>query len=221
MTFHTWSQWANFLLSILILGTMNNRFPKYSWDLCIMLGCVKWVAMFIHDFVGYWNYSFKNNLRALRVHWLDQWLSARLECFSAKALEIWQSFTYSPHVDLSLQHIWYLLLLAYITVLHWKIRIYYFIWSKSYGSICGSCILIPFDPRPVLAFGYCGCLRLSVCASVCAVITSLSAWYIITCSKLESPNLDQRCKTTWLRSLLFYGTIDLDHQGQIELQSQN
>ena len=32
-----------------------------------------------------------------------------------------------------------------------------------------------FYPRPVLAFGYCRCLRLSVCASVCAVITCLSA----------------------------------------------
>ena len=36
-----------------------------------------------------------------------------------------------------------------------------------------------FYPRPVLAFGYCRCLRLSVCPSVrpsvCAVITCLSA----------------------------------------------
>ena len=32
-----------------------------------------------------------------------------------------------------------------------------------------------FYPRPVLAFGYCRCLRLSVCTSVCAVITCLSA----------------------------------------------
>ena len=33
----------------------------------------------------------------------------------------------------------------------------------------------PFYPRPVLAFGYCRCLRLSVCVSVCAAITCLSA----------------------------------------------
>ena len=39
--------------------------------------------------------------------------------------------------------------------------------------------------------------------------------------KLESPNLDQRCKRPWLRSLLFLGTIDLELQGQIELKSQN
>ena len=38
--------------------------------------------------------------------------------------------------------------------------------------------------------------------------------------KLESPNLDQKCKTTWLRSLLF-ASIDLDFQGEIKLKSQN
>ena len=32
-----------------------------------------------------------------------------------------------------------------------------------------------YYPRPVLAFGYCRCLRLSVCVSVCASITCLSA----------------------------------------------
>ena len=39
--------------------------------------------------------------------------------------------------------------------------------------------------------------------------------------KLESPNLDQRCKRPWLRSLLFFGMIDLELQSQIELKSQN
>ena len=38
--------------------------------------------------------------------------------------------------------------------------------------------------------------------------------------KLGSPNLDHRCKRPWLRSLLFWGVIDLDLQGQIKLQSQ-
>ena len=33
--------------------------------------------------------------------------------------------------------------------------------------------------------------------------------------KLGSPTLDQRCKTPWLRSLLFWGAINLDLQGQI------
>ena len=39
--------------------------------------------------------------------------------------------------------------------------------------------------------------------------------------KLGSPNLDQTCKTTWLRSLLSYCIIDLDLQGQNELLNQN
>ena len=33
--------------------------------------------------------------------------------------------------------------------------------------------------------------------------------------KLESPNLDQRCKRPWFRYLLFLGMIDLDLKGQI------
>ena len=39
--------------------------------------------------------------------------------------------------------------------------------------------------------------------------------------KPGSPNLDQRCKRPWLRSLLFCGVIDGDLQGQIGLESQN
>ena len=39
--------------------------------------------------------------------------------------------------------------------------------------------------------------------------------------KLGSPNLDNRSKRPWLRSLLFWGVIDLDPQGQIELRSHN
>ena len=38
--------------------------------------------------------------------------------------------------------------------------------------------------------------------------------------KLGSPNLDQRCKTPWFGSLLFLGMIDLNLQGQIQLESQ-
>ena len=75
-----------------------------------------------------------------------------------------------------------------------------------------------FYPRPVLAFGYCPCLRMCVCLSVnhqlvCAITHQPF--------KLESPNLDQRCKRPWLRSLLFFGMIDLELQGQIELKSKN
>ena len=39
--------------------------------------------------------------------------------------------------------------------------------------------------------------------------------------KLGSPNFDQRCKLTWLRSLSFWRPIDLDLQGQIWLKKWN
>ena len=79
-------------------------------------------------------------------------------------------------------------------------------------------------PRPVLAFGYCRCLRLCVCVclSVCLCVNHLLVRAITRdLFKLGSPNLDQRCKRPWLRSLLFLGPIDLDLQGQILLKSQN
>ena len=62
------------------------------------------------------------------------------------------------------------------------------------------------------------CLRLSVC--VCGNHMLVRA---ITHHPFElgSPNLDHRCKRPWLRSLLYWGVIDLDLQGQIQLQSQN
>ena len=56
----------------------------------------------------------------------------------------------------------------------------------------------------------------SVCVSVCVCVNHLLVraitWDLF---KLGSPNLDQRCKRPWLRSLLFWGAIDLDLQGQI------
>ena len=72
--------------------------------------------------------------------------------------------------------------------------------------------ILIFYPRPVLAFGYCRWLRLSVC--VCGKHLLVRA---ITCHafKLESPNLDHKSKTPWLRSLLFWGVNDLELQGQI------
>ena len=39
--------------------------------------------------------------------------------------------------------------------------------------------------------------------------------------KLGSPNLDQRCKIPWSRSLLFEGAIVRDLQGQVKLKSWN
>ena len=68
----------------------------------------------------------------------------------------------------------------------------------------------------------CVCVCVCVCMCVCV---SVNHQFVrtITCHplKLQSPNLDQKCKTPWLRCLLFLGFIDLDLQGQIELKSQN
>ena len=59
-------------------------------------------------------------------------------------------------------------------------------------------------------------LAASVCPSVCVCGNHLLV-RTITCRafKLESPNLDHKSKTPWLRSLLFWGVIDLELQGQI------
>ena len=79
-----------------------------------------------------------------------------------------------------------------------------------------------FYPRPVLAFGYCRCLRLSVCVCVRPCVNhELVRAITHDPFQLGSPNLGHRCKRPWLRSLLFWGVIDLDLQGQILLQSQN
>ena len=73
----------------------------------------------------------------------------------------------------------------------------------------------------IFTFGYCRCLRLCVCVSVCMCVNHEFV-HAITLHpfKLESPNLKHRCKTPWLRSLLFCGVIDLDLQGQIELENR-
>ena len=67
------------------------------------------------------------------------------------------------------------------------------------------------------SFGYC---RLCVCVCV-SVNHELVRAITHQPFKLESPNLDQRCERLWLRSLLLFGAIDLELQGQIELESQN
>ena len=78
-----------------------------------------------------------------------------------------------------------------------------------------------FYPRPVLAFGYCRCQRLFVCPTVRVCGNHLLVRAITHHQfKLGSPNLDHRCKRPWLRSLLFWGVIDIDLRGQIQLQSQ-
>ena len=56
-------------------------------------------------------------------------------------------------------------------------------------------------------------VRPSVCPSVTKFVRAITQHLF----KLGSPNLDRRCKRPWLRSLLFFGVIDLDLQGQILL----
>ena len=79
---------------------------------------------------------------------------------------------------------------------------------------------VPYYPRPVLAFGYCRCLRLYVCVRLCVNHKFVRAITHHT-FQLGSANLDHRCKRPWLRYPLCLRVIDLDLQGQISLQSQN
>ena len=57
-------------------------------------------------------------------------------------------------------------------------------------------------PRPVLAFGYCHCPHL--CVYPVCVNHELVCTITHHPFKLGSPNLDQRCKVPWIRSLLFF-----------------
>ena len=64
-----------------------------------------------------------------------------------------------------------------------------------------------FYPRPVMALGYCRCLRLSVCVSVC-VCGNHELFRAITHHpfKLESPNLDQKIQNILLKIPIVLGT---------------
>ena len=57
----------------------------------------------------------------------------------------------------------------------------------------------------------CVCLSMCPCVRPCV---NPELFHAITCHtfKLESPNLHQKCKTPWLRSLSFWGFIDLEYQ---------
>ena len=75
-------------------------------------------------------------------------------------------------------------------------------------TTCISPILAHY-PRPVLAFLHCRCLCLRVRPYVNYNLVHAIARILF---KLESPNLDQKRKTPWLRSLLFRVANVLDHQ---------
>ena len=75
-----------------------------------------------------------------------------------------------------------------------------------------------FWPSGIVVACVCVCVCVCVCLSVNHQLLRAVTHQPF---KLGSPNLDQRCKRPWLRSLLFCGVIDGDLPGQIELESQN
>ena len=84
-------------------------------------------------------------------------------------------------------------------------------------------MLFSFYPRPVLAFGYCRCLRVCVCVYVCVSVSvnhELVRAIIHQPFKLGSPNLVQRSKTPWLRSILFFGVIDWPSRSNLTSNSK-
>ena len=82
----------------------------------------------------------------------------------------------------------------------WKLRTFYFFTRGQYG-------------HRVLS------LPASVCPSVCQSLACPHDNLRLVQARITS--LNHRCKRPWLRSLLFWGVIDLYLQGQIYLQSQN
>ena len=89
----------------------------------------------------------------------------------------------------------------------------------AWGKAPTSWLFCPLSFLPEASFG----LRVlsspaSVCLSVCLCVC-INHLLVRTITHqpltLESPNLDERRKTPWLRCLLFLGVIDLDLQGQI------
>ena len=78
---------------------------------------------------------------------------------------------------------------------------------------------VSFHLRPVLAFGYCDRPCLCICQCVC--INHLLVRMITHQPfKPESVNLKHKCKILRLISLSFWVVIELDLQGQIELENR-
>ena len=73
-----------------------------------------------------------------------------------------------------------------------------------------------------MAFGYCRRLRLRVCvrARVYVCVSVNHGFVRITCHplKLQSPKLDRRCKTHWLRYLLFFSSLTLTFKVKLNLK---
>ena len=177
-----------------------------------------------------------------------------VECYIwlQKWLDIYADLSKSTH------RMWLISLVKELGLIRFSIQIQ---MNGTIASPMAHYCISSFYPRPVLAFGNiviaCVCVSVSVCAyqslacphdnssPVQARITkfrsevqntSLLFWGAIDLDlqgqiwlrnlnlphfelvrtvtshllKLESPNLHQRCKTVWLRSLLFWGLIDVD-----------
>ena len=99
--------------------------------------------------------------------------------------------------------------------------------KKGYGpSKIGKLVQLRNEQHSFLPEASFGLRVLSLPASVCVCLSVCVNHLLVRAItrdqfKLGLPNLDHICKRPWLRSLLFWGVIDLDLQGQIELQSQN
>ena len=61
------------------------------------------------------------------------------------------------------------------------------------------------------------CVCLSVCVAVNPELVRAINHHAF---KREPPNLDKRCKTTWLRPLLFWGAVTLTFMVKFNLKSQ-
>ena len=86
-----------------------------------------------------------------------------------------------------------------------RLSIFFFVFVFTRGQFWPSGIVIA-----------CVCVCVCVCMGVSLCVNHLLVRAIIRYPfKLGSPNLDQRCKRHWLRSVLFWGAIDLDLKGQI------
>ena len=103
------------------------------------------------------------------------------------------SYIFSGNIDIHLQ----LASHSYNQYVH---RVWYCNWKyPGRASFCRA----RFYLRPVLAFGYCRCLRLSVCVSVCVHQPP-------GCSCDNSSLIQSKItKIPWLWSLLFVGLIGL------------
>ena len=157
--------------------------------------------------------------------WWTDWTS-KIEIRAKRIFTRFQLWAHKPFVKWSLDPPGSLLMVSLTTddKILWEPVLYY--WGGGYWVNFFCCIIFLIFTRgqlwPSGIVVACVCLCVCVCMCVCV---SVNHQFVrtITCHplKLQSPNLDQKCKRPWLRSLLFLGFIDLDLQGQIELKSQN